>query len=132
MVRRGSGGFTLLEVMVALAVVAIALGAIIKGASDNAATAGWLRDRTLAHFVAMNQVAELQLAQSWPAPGKRHGDVELAHREWRWQAEISATSDDRVRKLELTVALSQRPDAVLDHLTAFLPKPRQRKQANSS
>ena len=49
-----AGGFTLVEVLVALSVIAIALAAVLKGASEGASSARYLRDKTLAHWVAMN------------------------------------------------------------------------------
>ena len=62
-------GFTLLEVLVALAVVAIALGAGIKAAGSNIDNAAYLRDRTLAHWVAMNKLAEMETMKKFPSPG---------------------------------------------------------------
>jgi general secretion pathway protein I len=119
--RRYAQGFTLLEVLVALAVVAIALAAAVKAAGENAVNTAYLRDKTLAHWVAMNKVAELQLAATWPAPGVSHGQVSLARREWRWQAEVENTDDPSVRRLRVGAGTSSGP--VLDRVVAYLPAP---------
>ena len=54
-------GFTLLEVLVALAVIAIALASIIKAVGTGAANASYLRDKTFAHWVAANRLAQMQI-----------------------------------------------------------------------
>ena len=70
-------GFTLLEIMVALAVLAISLGAIIKVAAESASTISYLRERTIASWVAANKINETLLAQEWPGLGNRRGTVEM-------------------------------------------------------
>ncbi len=121
-IRARSEGFTLLEVLVALAVIALAMGVAIKAGADNAANAGYLRDKTFAHWVALNKVTELRLEAAWPATGKRAGTEELADRRWRWQAVIEKTFDDDVRRVEVSVALDDQRDAVLVRRIGFLPR----------
>jgi len=121
-----SRGFTLIEVMVALAVLAIALSAIAKSVSQNTANLGYLRDRTLAHWVAMNKIAELQIRRDWPGPGATQGSSEMAGREWHWTVTVKETADANVRLLE--VAAGAGKDEPLTHLLGYLGKP----QAESS
>ena len=117
-------GFTLLEVMVALAVVAIALAALVKGGGQSAVTAAHLRDKSFAHWVAMNRVAELRLQPQWPATGESRGDEEMARRRWYTLARVSATEDADLRRLEVEVRGSEEKEApVIARVTAFLPRP---------
>jgi general secretion pathway protein I len=117
-------GFTLLEVMVALAVVAIALAALVKGGSQSAVTAAHLRDKSFAHWVAMNRVAELRLQPQWPATGESGSDEEMAKRRWYTLAKVSATDDPDMRRLEVEVRTSdKKDDPILARVTAFLPRP---------
>jgi len=116
-------GFTLLEVLVALAIVAIALGALLKTGAGNSANAVYLRDKTLAHWVAMNKVTEFQLAPGWPATGTTRGKADMAGREWHWTAKVSETFDANVRRLDVEVRTGRDRDAALDVVSAFLPKP---------
>jgi general secretion pathway protein I len=117
-------GFTLLEVLVALAVLAIAMAALIKGGADNARGAAYLRDKTLAQWVAMNVVAEQRLAAGWPATGTRRGQEEMAGHEWYWELTVAETFDEDIRRLEVAVRATEEKEAGrLVNLVAFLPRP---------
>ncbi|MBK8537163.1 MAG: type II secretion system minor pseudopilin GspI [Candidatus Competibacteraceae bacterium] len=120
---RSQTGFTLLEVLVALAVLAIAMGAIIGAATQSINTVATLRDQTFASWVALNQINGLLLeSKPWPAEGSRTGSAELANRTWRWEARFSKTDDPDLRRLDLTVRASEN-GAELSKLVAFKGKP---------
>ncbi len=97
-------GFTLLEVLVALAVLAIALGALLQATSASSATQAELRARTIAGWVADNALVELRLGTTWPSPGSRLGGEEtMLGARWRWDMAVQATPDPDLRRLEVTV-----------------------------
>ncbi len=121
--RRCSRGFTLIEVMVALAVLAIALSAIVKGVSQHTSNLIYLRERTFAHWVAMNKIAELQIRRDWPAPGATQGTAQMAGREWHWTVTIKDTPDADVRRLEVEVSAGKETGQALGHLLGYLGKP---------
>jgi len=121
-VRRATG-FTLLEVLVALAVLAIAMGAIINAVTQSIANTAYLRDQTLASWVALNQVNERLLdSEPWPEEGSRDGSAELANRAWRWQVRFAKTDDPDLRRIEVTVRVTEN-GPVLSTLTAFKANP---------
>ncbi len=119
-----SRGFTLLEVLVATTIIALALGAIIRTTATGTANLAYLRDKTLAHWVAQNQMAELQAQRRFPALGKQSGEAELGGRQWRWKREVQATPDKDVRRVEIRVTPPDaETDAALATLTGFLGRP---------
>ncbi len=115
-------GFTLLEVLVALAVLAVGLAALVQAGGAGARNAAYLKEKTLAHWVAMNKAAEYQLAGQWPGVGRRSGTVVMAGREWRWQVEVKATPDGDVRRLEVSV-YPDRGEEPLVRRIAFVGRP---------
>src|SRR5690606_10366360 len=68
--RRQDAGFTLIEVLVALAIVAVALGAAIRATGVIASNDEGLRQRALATVAAENRLAELRLLREFPAIGR--------------------------------------------------------------
>ena len=100
----GRAGFTLVEVLVALAVVAVALGAMVRLMGDTARTAERLERRTLGHWVAMNEVALLEATNAWLEPGVSTGSAELGNRRWRWRRTVLETPEPRVRRVEVEVS----------------------------
>jgi len=117
-------GFTLLEVLVALAVVAIALTAAVTAAGQDARNVALLRDRTLAHWVAMDRIAEAQLSDDWPGVGKSDGDTVMAGQEWHWTLAVSATDDNDVRRLDVEVRHTPSEERALTSMIAYLGRPR--------
>ena len=125
-------GFTLLEVLVAMAVLAIAMGAIIGAATQSIQTVGALRDQTFAGWVALNQVNALLLdSEPWPEDGSRRGEAELAQRAWRWEARFEATDDPDLRRVEVTVRASA-DGPTLNALVAFKGQSPTARSANPS
>ena len=115
-------GFTLLEVLVALAVLAISLGALVKIAAESASNVGYLRDRTLAAWVASNKINETLLSRNWPSPGVSQGIASMARQQWRWRLTVRNTSDPDLRRLDVGVGVDG-ADEVITELTAFMGRP---------
>lgn len=112
-----------MEVLVALSVLAIALAAIIQSVSTNSAHAGYLREKTLAHWVAMNQVAEIQSMNKYPATGTKRGTEEMAGHEWHWQTSVVDSGVENVRRVEVEVRLNKNDKSSLAFLVALVGKP---------
>jgi general secretion pathway protein I len=124
MTQQHQHGFTLLEVLAAVAVLALALGATITGASQYTANATYLRDKAIASWVARNKLVELHLLPTWPEVGKSDGVEEMAGREWRWRQEVQKTPDGNVRRIDIYVDAPGKEDGQLVMLSGFLtPKP---------
>ena len=119
---RSSRGFTLLEILVALAVLAISLGALVKMAAESANNVAYLRDRTLAAWVANNKINETLLSKGWPALGLSQGTASMAEQQWRWRLKVSNTSDPDLRRLDVVVGADGTAEAITE-LTAFMRRP---------
>jgi general secretion pathway protein I len=81
-------GFTLLEVLIALAIVALSVGALLGTVTSSASSISYLKDKTLAEWVALNRLTEIRIAKVMPDPGKRTGSAEMAGMRWQWEEEV--------------------------------------------
>lgn len=116
-------GFTLLEVLVATAIMAVALAAITRATTMGTSNIAHLRDKTFAHWVAMNHMAELQMSKDYPALGRKSGEEEMAGQTWYWTSETKKTPEQDMRRVEIGVrgdADKDSPTLVL--LTGFFTK----------
>lgn len=96
-------GFTLLEVLVALAIFAIAALSVMSAVSQNLNTLGYLEQKTLAAMVADNELAQLHLSGQYPTSTKQ-GKSMLADREWYWTVKNTKTQQQLLRQIEVSVA----------------------------
>lgn len=115
-------GFTLIEVLVALAVFAIAMTALVQAGGQRAENLAYLRDRTLATWIAVDRITALRLGSGWPGVGTRTGEVRMAERRWYWTAEIKQTANQSIRRVEVAVYLD-RDHEPLARVTGFLGDP---------
>jgi general secretion pathway protein I len=116
-------GFTLLEILIALAILAIAFASIITVSTNQSVNVAYLRDKTLAHWVAMNEMTELQISNKWPPTGKQQGDEEMGLHKWHWVRTITTTPDDRVRQVEYTIFRARGDEHPVTRLVSFLSQP---------
>ncbi|MBM3114813.1 type II secretion system minor pseudopilin GspI [Jeongeupia naejangsanensis] len=96
-------GFTLVEVLVALAVLAIAMAAALRAVSASTDTAADLATRTLAGWVAQNRLAEIAARGEFPEPGRREGQSSMAGRDFVWQEEDGISPNRSFRRVEIRV-----------------------------
>ena len=96
-------GFTLIEVMVAVAIVAIGMFAVFKVIGDTTGNIGFLRDKSMAEWIADNRIAEIRLSGEYPSVDRTEGDVDYAGRKWHWVATVSQTPVDGLRRIDMEV-----------------------------
>ncbi len=117
--RRAAQGFTLVEILVALAVLAIALTATARSLGAALDTTAALRDRTLARWVAEDRLSEIELRREWPALDVKEGDADMGGRAFHWLQQTGVTPAARMRRVEVSVFLKG-TDSTLAKLTGFV------------
>lgn len=114
-------GFTLVEVLIALAVLAIALAAVMRVLAQSVDLSAGLRDRTIALGVAQDQLVLHYVRRDWPDPDTRTGTREQGGRVWNWQEKVISTELPEFRRIEIDV--SDASERRLAHLVGYLRKP---------
>lgn len=117
--------FTLIEVMLAMAVFAIA-GVALLGATDaNLTGMSRIEDQTLAQWVAANQLVEANLVQQWPPQNNKKGEQALAGITWYWQQKVVATTDQNMKAITIEVRKSLDSESAITSLTTYVTKAQQ-------
>jgi general secretion pathway protein I len=82
-------GFTLLEVLIALAIVAMSVGALLGTVTSSASNVIYLKEKTQAEWVALNRLTELRIDKDMPDMGKRTGSTVMGGMTWEWEEEVT-------------------------------------------
>lgn len=127
----GQRGFTLIEVMVALVIVALSLGAIIAAISQMADAATTMRQRTYANWIGHNKITELRLANVVPEVSESDGEVTFAGRDWLWNVSVSETGVENLFRVDVVVSLAA-SGAAIRTVTGFIGEPVQPGIANAA
>jgi len=118
-----ASGFTLIETVVALLIVALGMTAVFMQLNQFSANAIYMQDKTLASWIGSNRATELSLAPEWPELGEREDVIEFADREWHVRVTVSTTDVESLRRAEIAVSLEDRPDKVIDTVSALIEPP---------
>ena len=97
-------GFTLIEVMVALAIVAFSLTAIAASMNQMIDAANSMRERTYASWIAQNKITELRMANVTPETSSSSGEVTYANSDWEWQAVVAETGVENFYRIDVSVS----------------------------
>lgn len=120
--RRGKRlmrGFTLMEVMIALLVITLGIGAVINTTSESGWKSAQLKQKTIASWVAQNQIALYRAKRTWNNTSNLSGEVEMANAVWIYQMKILATADPALRQIDVDVLLKGE-DGVKASVTGFI------------
>jgi general secretion pathway protein I len=124
--KRRGGGFTLLEILIALAIVAIGLAAAVRATAQVIAGTEHTRMRLLATWVAQDRLAEHSARAAWPAPGTATGNATQGPFQFAWHETVIPTPEPALRQIDIVVAAAGQPHYVLARLTGFLAGPEKR------
>lgn len=116
-------GFTLVEVLVAMAILAVALSAASRAAALTITHSAEIKQRILADLIAQNRLAEHTAADDWPAPGVYTGVASQAGISFKWKEYVSSTPNPAFEKIIVTVIDPNDEKHVLRSLAGFLVNP---------
>jgi len=114
--------FTLIEVMLAMAIFAIAGTAILGTADANLRGLSKLEQTTIANWVVSNQLVEASLDTKWPPRNNKQGQVELAGIEWFWKQKVIKTTDKNMRALVMEVRLNEKDETPVAFMMTYVVK----------
>lgn len=97
-------GFTLIEVMAALVIVSLGMLAVIQAVSSTASNTAYLREKTVAHWVAMNRLTDVRLSAQPPPVGRTSGEATMGNLRWRWAVTVSATDVPSMSRVDVDVS----------------------------
>lgn len=101
-------GFTLIEVLLALAIIAIALTALLKASSEDISMTERIKNKTINHWIAMQGIAAIQMGLIKPNTNQDTTEVTtLFGQKWYWRATISSTPIKQVQQIKITVSHQQ-------------------------
>jgi len=122
--RTSELGFTLLEVLIALVILAVAAAGFANAGRSAAQQSEYLTLKTLASVVAVNKIREAQLSGVWPDTGRSDDAVDMAGRQWAVTTEVESTDVASLRRLNISVGLKNTDpsDTPLYQLTGFAGK----------
>lgn len=108
----------------ALIFIALPLAAITQTITGYVGDAAYLKEKTFAHWVAMNKLTELQVLRAWPSNSSKHdGETLMAEQSWNWQYRVSETPEEDMRRVDIDVYAPGSKDNVITSLTAYIGKP---------
>jgi len=115
-------GFTLIEVMVALTIIAISLGALLNTSGTQANSVSYLKQKSFAHWVALNEMTQLRIEKAFPSVGEKNGSTEMAGHQWFWTRTTVKTEDDDARQVEFRVFSDEDYEHSLTRLIGYVSK----------
>ncbi|TDP40168.1 general secretion pathway protein I [Idiomarina aquatica] len=121
-IKGSARGFTLIEVMVAMAIFGTAALAAVNAASSHLTSISQIQQKTFAQYVASNRLVELTLASQWPIEDNASGRMQMAEQDWQWQQQVVGTVTPDV--VAVTVSVSKpNQDGEIIALTRYVRRP---------
>jgi len=123
---RSSKGFTLIEILVAMTILAVGVTALVSAAGASAWRADFLRDREMGRWVATNKLVELQVLPAWPDAGTKKSEVEMGGRIWYLNTITRKVEDPDLRRVDIEARTNQDSESYIYVVTGFVGNPEHR------
>ncbi len=121
--RVQSHGFTLIEVLVAMTIIAVGVSALVASAGSSAWRADYLREREFGRWVATNELTLLQTVPAWPDVGTKNTEVEMGQFLWFVSTRTQAVADPDLRRIDVEVRQDKDADSYIYRVTGFVGNP---------
>jgi len=112
-------GFTLIEVLVAMAIVALGLSAVFMQVNQMLSSSIYLQQKTLATWVAVDRITEIRLQAEYPEVRETNDDIEMGGIQWGYRVNVSETSADNIRRIDVAVFVADSPDSIVATASGF-------------
>jgi general secretion pathway protein I len=122
MVKKLSLGFTLIEVMLAMAIFSIAGIALLSASDNNIKNLSHLENKVLANWLASNQLVEVTLDTTWPPKNNQKGTVEMAGQEWFWLQKVIKTENKDMRSIVIEIRNDEDEKLPITTMVTFVSK----------
>jgi len=119
----GIQGFTLLEVMVALAIVSVGILGVSRAMSGHVGSLTGLEQRMYGTWVAANRLEMLRIGRVPPVSGENHGSEEMAGTTWYYREVIRETADPALYRVDVRVYLDEATEDQVADLHGYLSMP---------
>ncbi|MFK8083939.1 MAG: type II secretion system minor pseudopilin GspI [Granulosicoccus sp.] len=124
--RTGQAGFTLIEILVAMTIIAVGVSALVSSAGASAWRADYLREREFGRWVASNALTELQILPAWPDLGTTNKEVQMGDFKWFVRARTQAVADADLRRVDVQVRLDKNAENYIYTVAGFVGNPETR------
>jgi general secretion pathway protein I len=121
-VKKFSLGFTLIEVMLAMAIFSIAGIALLSASDNNIKNLSHLENKVLANWLASNQLVEVTLDTTWPPKNNKKGTVEMAGQEWFWLQKVIKTENQDMRSIVIEIRNDEDEKLPITTMVTFVSK----------
>ncbi|MDH5434039.1 MAG: type II secretion system minor pseudopilin GspI [Gammaproteobacteria bacterium] len=118
--KRNNYGFTLLEVLIALAIFATSVASLLVSIDNQNRALMESEIQTFSHWVALNKMAETRLEDEWPKTGVTRGTIVMRNHEWHWLQTVSETTEKDLRQVEIEVRYEESDEQFSSHFVGFI------------
>lgn len=121
-------GFTLIEVLVAMTIIAVGVTALVQSSGAASWRANFMREREFARWVASNELTEIQVLPTWPETGSKNTETNMMGLRWFIRTRTQKVDDPDLRRVDVEVRLEEDADGYLYSVTGFVGNPEHRLQ----
>lgn len=128
MQRLHTKGFTLIEVLVAMTIIAVGVTALVQASGAASWRANFMREREFARWVASNHLTEIQVLPTWPETGSKNTETDMMGLRWFIKTRTQKVDDPDLRRVDVEARLDKDADGYLYSVTGFVGNPEHRLQ----